>query len=221
MPPRSRRVELSADDVDALRLVSPFAERASVEWRRPVLELIHVIDGLAYATDAYRLAFAEVDCQDLYLPASCAEWLPLDGCTLTITEGGNATFVTWDTEDGLVGGSYRTDLGFLPASALGTMTTRKTKQSFKGRGGLTAEPRYRPTFVGPEPCALIITPDGARQVWLNHKMLAGTLKQLSDDYSVAFSDKPIGPVWFFDEDLTVLVMPVRPSQDLYLASEAA
>lgn len=215
-----KRIVLTGDDVDALCRIAPFADRARAGYERPVLEAVHVIDGLAYATDSYRLAFAEVDCDDFHLPASCVEWLPFDGGTITITEGAVNTFVTWDTDNGPVGGKYPTDLPFLTAKLFATMLAGHPPTAFfEPNGPLRPGPCVSILEDGRNPTRLIGEPSGTI-VWLDEEMLRETIAALDFGYRIGLPKTSLGPVWFFDEGMTVLQMPVRPPIDLYLRSAA-
>jgi len=208
------RVVLSGDDVDALRRVAPFASTDSEA--RTSLTLVYVRDGLAYASDSYRLAFTEVDCDDLTIPARCVEWLPVDGTTVTVRQQYASTLVTWD-EDGVeVGGGYPTDSRFLELASVLTLVGKRPDGTSDGfRCDLSEAPYFKceRDFYAGKPLALIGAAQGP-MMWVNRDFLATVLKPLGDEPRVHLPNQPTKPVWFWDDDVTVILMPLRVIADV-------
>lgn len=222
----ARRVVLTGEDVDALRLVAPFAAKSRERYRRTALEVVYVYDGIAYATDSYRLAFTEVDCDDVILPASCVEWLPIDGCTVKSQEDSRDKWlVTWDADGSLVGGwveKAQYGDGFLTADALLSIVQKAAPKVgdrlYQTRYTLTKEPHYRANFDGPNPSALVASEDHKQQVWVDHRFLKEALRSFGPaGCKVRLGEKPVDPIWLFNDDVTVVQMPIRPSPDLSLS----
>lgn len=219
----TRRITLTDEDVEALRRVAPFADRNAY---RPLLTLVHVWDGLAYATDSYRLAFTEIDCDDLRIPAECVKWLPPDGCTLTVTTTkavepvGERTVVSWDEDGDTVGGSFVIPPfgGALTADDLLRIVTKAAPNGrpifAARRSRLTAEPQYTHHDGQAKPMALVADRALGVWTWIDHKFLTDAVKALDETFGVAFGANPAQPAWLFDDDLTIVQMPIRPFADL-------
>lgn len=209
------RVVLTGDDVDALCRVAPFAEKGSNARYRPALTWVYARSGLAFATDSYRLAYTEVDCDDVTIPARAVEWLPLDGCTLNIDRKGRAVDVWWDDNGQRVGDSYVEPETYLTVEAIATISRGGTV--YDADRWVSDEPRWTCNDRHVGKVATIACP-GDSLVYLRDDFLRQCLKMLKSP-RVAI-DNPLRPVRFFDDDLTVILMPIRPQADMYV-SEAS
>lgn len=211
----SRRVVLSGDDVDILRKVAPFAEKGANARYRTALTWVYVRDGLAFATDSYRLAFAEVDCDDITIPARAVDWLPIDGVTVNVERVGKRTTVSWDDDGQRVGDAYDEPNHWLTVDSVASIS--RGGEVYQP-GNCADEPRWVCADKNVGPVATLATQTHRPLAYLNWKFLRQTLKALNDP-KVAV-DAPLKPLRFFDDDLTVVVMPVRPPADLYLRESA-
>lgn len=214
-PTKCRRVELSSDDVDVIQRV---AKMASTDRWRPALMSVHCIDGIAFATDSYRFAFAEVDCDDCVIPAKAAGWLPFDGGTIAQYDhpepGHMQTEVRWGD---LGGTAYRWNF---PGKDFFDFLTNVTgpAPTTIGRPPTDHLPVALHNVHTEDPMVLVGAPIGG-VVAVNEKFLRSIMRILDP----VFIQCGLGSnrVWLWDNEITCIVMPIRLSRKQAWTWEAA
>lgn len=187
------RVELTADDVE---IITKVALAASRDPYRPALTSVHCQGGLAFASDSYRLAFGEVDCDDISIPIKAVPWLPLDGGVIHAC----GTRVMW--EPGVGGEAWPWDGGL---EAIATIASTPPAKYGRPDRELTAV-EHRIPYPW-DKSDLVLVGDIDRVTAVNEGMLRPLLKVLDPLYlQVGLADRTL---WLWDNEITCILMPVR------------
>lgn len=191
---RVRRVELTGDDVDTITKVAIAGSR---DVMRPALTSVHCQGGLAFASDSYRLAFGEVDCDDISIPIRAVPWLPFDGGVITAC----GTRVMW--EPGVGGEAWPWDGGL---EAIAKIASEPPTTYGRPDRELT-DVEHRVPYQWDDRSDLVLVGDDRRYAAVNEGFLRPLLKVLDPLYlQVGLAERTL---WLWDQEITCILMPVR------------